>query len=80
MDLRVRERKRPRQYFEPPLRLRVKGDGLQWHGPGRRPTPRDDILYHSERWKEEEDGTHVNMVLKRKSKRRFPDLPPLKSG
>lgn len=36
-----------------------------------------DKLFHSERWVER-DGELVNIVPRRKSKKRFPDLPPLK--
>lgn len=71
--------KYPRDYG-PPVSLRVQGDGLKWSGWRKPPTRVPDLLYHSEFWMEEKDGVYTNRVPKRKSKKRFPDLPPLKSG
>jgi len=57
--------------------LRVTGPGLRWMGYGTRPIHEPSHIFHSERWTETKEGVLINLVAKRKSKRRFPDLPPI---
>lgn len=64
--------------YRPPLVIRVVGDG--WTGGRNNPRRVKDFLHHSERWVEGQKankGLMVNVVPKRKSKKRSPEFDPI---
>lgn len=60
------------------MTIRCKGDGWT-RAVGGRAMRMDNRVHHSEQWVER-DGAMVNIVPKRKSKKKFPDLPPIPFG